>query len=109
MITTLFTSAGPNMRIALPWGRGVWVYNAYSSYFLPQVNQEHGCCYIPFGGEEHAHVEYQVTGGREPVILSPGTRHRQDEAQALSALARIPSMNKDQLIQLCCVLYFRWK
>ena len=25
-----------------------------------KVNPEHGCCYIPFGGEEHAKEKYQV-------------------------------------------------
>ena len=25
-----------------------------------KVNPEHGCCYIPYGGEEHAYTEYQV-------------------------------------------------
>merc|ERR1711872_564358 len=30
------------------------------SYAVGKINPEHGCCYIPFGGEEHAHTEYQV-------------------------------------------------
>ena len=27
---------------------------------MQQVNPEHGCCYIPYGGEEIAKEHYQV-------------------------------------------------
>ena len=28
--------------------------------FALQINPEHGCCYIPYGGEEIAKEQYQV-------------------------------------------------
>ena len=31
------------------------------SYAVGKINAEHGCCYIPYGGEEIAKEEYQVT------------------------------------------------
>ena len=30
------------------------------SYAVGKINAEHGCCYIPYGGEEIAKEEYQV-------------------------------------------------